>query len=46
MNDTKACPICGQIIPIVPRYPNYVCRECVERAVSPELALAASSFRH
>ena len=26
------CPICGTEQPAVPRYPGYLCRECVSRA--------------
>ncbi|MBU0512726.1 MAG: hypothetical protein KKD28_12705 [Chloroflexi bacterium] len=31
---TKPCPICQNSIPIVGRYPNYICQECTERVVS------------
>jgi hypothetical protein len=28
------CPICGAEQPAVPRYPGYLCRECVSRAAT------------
>ncbi len=34
MNETKQCPICSKTIPLVPRYPHYVCQECASRATS------------
>jgi hypothetical protein len=30
--DLVACPICGREQPALPRYPDYLCRECVARA--------------
>jgi len=30
--DLVACPICGRKQPALPRYPGYLCRECVARA--------------
>ncbi len=29
-----SCPICGAEQPAVPRYPGYLCRECVGRAAT------------
>ncbi len=34
MNEIKNCPICCQPIPVVPRYPHYVCQNCASRAVA------------
>lgn len=28
-----ACPICGKSLPESGRYPNYICEECVAKAV-------------
>jgi DNA-directed RNA polymerase subunit RPC12/RpoP len=34
VNEAKyACPLCGEQIPPQHRYPRYVCRTCMERAV-------------
>lgn len=30
--DLVACPICGREQPALPRYPDYLCRDCVSRA--------------
>ena len=30
--DFVTCPICGADQPALPRYPGYLCRECVSRA--------------
>lgn len=30
--DLVACPICGREQPGLPRYPDYLCRDCVSRA--------------
>lgn len=30
--DLVACPICGREQPGLPRYPDYLCRDCVARA--------------
>lgn len=27
-----SCPVCGREQPALPRYPDYLCRECVARA--------------
>ncbi len=32
--DEHRCPICGTALPAMVRYPNYVCGDCVSRAVS------------
>jgi hypothetical protein len=29
-----ACPVCGAEQPALPRYPDYLCRECVGRAAT------------
>jgi hypothetical protein len=31
---SQLCPICSVSVPPSPRYPRYVCRECVSRASS------------
>lgn len=31
MNE-QTCPICGKVLPSSPRYPRYVCADCVSRA--------------
>jgi len=36
MCDTKPCPICGQTIPVLVRYPDHICRTCADRAASAE----------
>ena len=28
------CPICGTPLPLVPRYPSYVCEECASKAAA------------
>ncbi len=33
---SQPCPICGAGQPEDPRYPNYLCRDCVGRAVDEE----------
>ncbi len=33
---THTCPICKTTLKVVPRYPNYVCRECAARATDKE----------
>jgi hypothetical protein len=30
--ELATCPICGVEQPALPRYPDYLCRECVSRA--------------
>jgi hypothetical protein len=30
--DLVTCPICGAEQPALPRYPDYLCRDCVSRA--------------
>ena len=32
MHPDKNCPICEKIIPVVERYPDYVCSTCAGRA--------------
>ena len=38
MNDpnTHPCPICHTALKVIPRYPNYVCRECAASATDIE----------
>jgi hypothetical protein len=31
---TQPCAICSKPVPYTPRYPRYVCRECIARACS------------
>lgn len=42
-----ACPICRAVLPIVPRYPQYVCEACASRATDADdrpLAFANVGF--
>lgn len=32
--DLVVCPICGTEQPALPRYPDYLCRDCVSRATT------------
>ena len=32
MGKAQKCPVCGGAVPPVPRYPRYVCRDCVPKA--------------
>lgn len=34
MSDAATCPICGREQPPLPRYPDYLCRDCVARAAT------------
>ena len=33
---TQQCPICDEAVTPVSRYPNYVCEDCVDKAVDSE----------
>jgi hypothetical protein len=32
--ETVTCPVCGLEQPALPRYPGYLCRDCVSRAAT------------
>lgn len=34
MREAVGCPICGREQPVVPRHPDYLCRDCMGRAAT------------